>query len=140
MSKQDISVTTDCVIFYSNENEHKVLLVKRKADPFKGKWALPGGFLEEDKPLEAGAKRELQEETGLQLSHLEQMHTFGKPGRDPRGRNIAVVFTGFVPKLLTPKADDDAGDAQWFAVNNLPDLAFDHAEIIAMGLKRFNLK
>ncbi len=133
-------VTVDCLIFNSLNEPAQVLLIRRNNPPFQNMWALPGGFVDMDESLEAAALRELQEETGLHLNHLEQLHTFGKPDRDPRGRNIAVVFTGFVQKLLTPKADDDAGDAQWFAVNNLPELAFDHAEIIAMGLKRFNLK
>lgn len=130
MSKQDISVTTDCVIFYSNENEHKVLLVKRKADPFKGKWALPGGFLEEDEPLETGAKRELQEETGLKIEKLKQLKAFGTPGRDPRGRTISIVFYGRVTSEEKVEGSDDAAEAGWFNLKDLPSLAFDHAEIL----------
>ncbi len=133
-------VTVDCLLFNSLNEPAQVLLIRRNNPPFQNMWALPGGFVDMDESLEAAALRELQEETGLQLSNLEQMHTFGKPDRDPRGRNIAVVFTGFVAKIMRPKADDDAGDAQWFAVNDLPELAFDHAEMITMGLNRFNLK
>lgn len=133
-------VTVDCLIFNSLNEPAQVLLIRRNNPPFQEMWALPGGFVDMDESLEAAALRELKEETGIQLSHLEQMHAFGEPGRDPRGRNIAVVFNGFVSKTMPPKADDDASDAQWFAVNDLPDLAFDHAEIIKMGISRFNLK
>ena len=130
MSRQNISVTTDCVIFYINENEHKVLLVKRKADPFKGKWALPGGFLEEEEALEAGAKRELQEETGLIVENLRQLRAFGTPGRDPRGRTISIVFYGRVASEEEVKGSDDASEAKWCDLKDLPPLAFDHSEIL----------
>lgn len=130
MPKQNISVTTDCVIFFSEEGNTKVLLIKRKKDPFKGKWALPGGFLEDEEPLEEGAKRELQEETGLKISHLKQLQAFGTPGRDPRGRTISIVFYGHTTSQGTVQGNDDAEDAQWFPVNKLPELAFDHSEIM----------
>ena len=130
MSRQNISVTTDCVIFYINENEHKVLLVKRKADPFKGKWALPGGFLEEEEALEADAKRELQEETGLIVENLRQLRAFGTPGRDPRGRTISIVFYGRVASEEEVKGSDDASEAKWCDLKDLPPLAFDHSEIL----------
>lgn len=137
MSKQEISVTTDCVIFYSNENEHKVLLVKRKAEPFKEKWALPGGFLEEEETLEAGARRELQEETGLKIDKLKQLKAFGTPGRDPRGRTISIVFYGRVTSEEKVEGSDDAAEADWFNLKELPELAFDHAEILQEAREKY---
>ena len=133
MSKQNISVTTDCVIFCKTGNDRKVLLVLRKSDPYKGKWALPGGFLEEEETLEAGAKRELQEETGLKINNLKQLTAFGTPGRDPRGRTISIPFIGEVASEEKVKGADDATDARWFSLDNLPDLAFDHAEILQLA-------
>lgn len=135
MAKQNISVTTDCVIFFENENKPKVLLVRRKKDPYKDHWALPGGFLEEDEPLETGAKRELQEETGLRVERLEQLHTFGTPGRDPRGRTISITYWGKVDRQEEVKGNDDAAEASWFELNDLPELAFDHSEIIQLAQK-----
>lgn len=137
MSKQNISVTTDCVIFFRNGNKPKVLLVKRKKEPFKDRWALPGGFLEEEEPLEIGAKRELQEETGLAIEKLEQLHTFGTPGRDPRGRTISITYWGEVAREEQVKGSDDAAEASWFELNDLPALAFDHSEILRVAQKKY---
>lgn len=137
MARQNISVTTDCVIFFRNDQESKVLLVKRKKDPFKDKWALPGGFLEDEEPLKHGAKRELEEETGLKIPNLKQLHTFGTPGRDPRGRTISITFWGEVDSEEKVKGNDDAAEAGWFNLNDLPELAFDHSEILKMGQKEF---
>lgn len=138
MARQNISVTTDCVIFFSSNNETKVLLVKRKKDPFKGTWALPGGFLEDEEPLESGARRELEEETGLKVQNLKQLHTFGTPGRDPRGRTISITFWGEVTSEEKVQGDDDAAEARWFHLNDLPDLAFDHSEIIEVAGKEYS--
>jgi 8-oxo-dGTP diphosphatase len=135
MGRQNISVTTDCVIFFRNENKPKILLVKRKKDPFKDQWALPGGFLEDDEPLEVGAKRELQEETGLEVQKLQQLHTFGTPGRDPRGRTISITYWGEVLREEEVKGNDDAAEASWFELNDLPELSFDHSEIIQLAQK-----
>lgn len=137
MPKQNISVTTDCVIFYSNGEEHKVLLIKRKGEPYKGKWALPGGFLEDEEPLEDGARRELEEETGLKVKDLFQLKVFGTPGRDPRGRTISVVFYGQVASEEKVTGNDDAEDAQWFSINDLPELAFDHSEVMEIAKKAY---
>ena len=137
MGKQNISVTTDCVIFFRNGNKPKVLLVKRKKDPFKDLWALPGGFLEENEPLEIGAKRELQEETGLKVEKLEQLHTFGALGRDPRGRTISITYWGEVSREEDVKGSDDAAEASWFELSDLPDLAFDHSDIIQVAQKKY---
>ncbi|WP_029036848.1 NUDIX domain-containing protein [Salinimicrobium xinjiangense] len=130
MSKQNIAVTTDSVIFSTQNGETKVLLVKRKQDPFKGKWALPGGFLEDEEPLEDGAKRELEEETGLKVTTLKQLKAYGTPGRDPRGRTISIVFYGETGSEEEVKGNDDAEEANWFLLNDLPQLAFDHSEIL----------
>lgn len=125
------SVTTDCIVLKSTSEQSKVLLIKRKHDPFIGKWALPGGFVEIDEDLMDGAIRELKEETGLRKIDLKQFGTYGKPGRDPRGRTISVVYYGFVQEGESyVTAGDDAAEACWFDLKKLPLLAFDHGEII----------
>ncbi len=101
----------------------------------KDQWALPGGFLENDERLEDGAKRELEEETGLKVQHMEQVGIFSNPGRDPRGRIISIAFTTSLTHQATVKGSDDAKDANWFNINNLPNIAFDHKEIIEMAVK-----
>ncbi|QED37045.1 NUDIX hydrolase [Antarcticibacterium arcticum] len=137
MSKQNIQITVDAVIFVKEETSSpKVLLIQRKKDPFINQWALPGGFLENDELLEDGAKRELEEETGLRVSHLEQVGIFANPGRDPRGRIISIAFTTSLSQEVPVKASDDAMDAKWFNIKNLPETAFDHEEIIEIALMR----
>lgn len=133
MRKQNIAVTVDAVIFYRKSGLLKILLIQRKNDPFKGQWALPGGFLEEDETMEEGAKRELEEETGLKIEKLQQVAAFGTPGRDPRGRTISIAFVGLIDAEPKIKASDDALDVKWFDLNDLPNLAFDHSEIINAG-------
>ena len=124
------AVTADIVII-TLEARPRVLLIKRKHDPFAGKWALPGGFVDERETLRDAALRELQEETGVVGLELEQLHAFGDPGRDPRGWTITVAFLARAkPILLEPQAADDAAEVKWFALDRLPALAFDHAEII----------
>ena len=130
----EIAVTVDCVLFFQKEEKLKVLLVQRKNDPFKGEWALPGGFLEEDEDLENGARRELKEETGLEVDKVWQIRAFGKPHRDPRGRTISIAFMGIIEDEKEVKGSDDASDARWFDSRNLPELAFDHREIIEEAL------
>lgn len=130
------AVTVDVALFCIREQRPCILLIKRAADPCKDKWALPGGFIDIDEELETAARRELAEETALQIDDipLQQLHTFGTVDRDPRERIITVVYYGFSPSdALKPKAGDDAKEAQWFDIENLPTLAFDHAEIIAMA-------
>ena len=134
MGKQEISVSTDSVVFYDKQKILKLLLVKRKAEPYKGKWALPGGFVKDKEALEAAAKRELKEETGLKIDNLNQIKAFGAPGRDPRGRTITIAFWGSISTEENIKANDDAADAKWFPVDQLPELAFDHQEIIEAAL------
>lgn len=124
------AVTVD-VALVTREVPPRVLLIQRKHHPFAGCWALPGGFVEESETLEAAARRELQEETTLTVSDLEQLHTFGTPGRDPRGWTISVVYWGRVDAAtLAPRAEDDAAQVGWFGWDELPPLAFDHAEIL----------
>lgn len=130
MKQQNVAVTVDSVVFCNVNNSFKVLLVKRKNDPFEGQWALPGGFIEETENLEEAVRRELMEETGVKVKTVEQVKAFGKPGRDPRGRTISIAFLSQINCEEELKAGDDAAEASWFEVDNLPQLAFDHVEII----------
>ena len=131
-------VTVDAVVFRTNGDILEVLLIRRKKAPFAGKLALPGGFVEIDEDLEDAAKRELAEETGLLSVGLSQLGAFGRPGRDPRGRTISIAFGGIVPLSGSRvRGGDDADLAAWVPVDGLPDLAFDHDEIIRIGLKWF---
>lgn len=130
-------LTVDAVVFAIERGAVKVLLIRRDKEPFKGCWALPGGFVEMDEELEDAAARELSEETGLTEVRLRQMQTFGKCGRDPRGRNISVVFTGIAEKKSRIKAGDDAAAARWFDVQKLPsNMGFDHTEVVTAALGR----
>jgi len=130
-------MTTDIVIFTIREDRLEVLLIQRGNPPFRGRWALPGGMLEEDEDLDVCAGRELEEETGVAGLELEQFHAFGAPSRDPRGRFVTVAYLTLVqPDRLSPKAASDASGVRWFPVDSLPPLAFDHGEIIAMGRRR----
>jgi 8-oxo-dGTP diphosphatase len=125
------SVAVDLVLA-SKEAAPRVLLIRRKHEPFAGCWALPGGFIEMDESLEESARRELREETGLDTGALIPLGVYGDPGRDPRGRTISVVYLAQVnPKTLRPRAADDAADVDWFALSRPPKLAFDHAKILA---------
>ncbi len=130
-------VTVDAVVFLKGKDKTKLLLIKRGKEPFKGKWVFPGGFLEMDEELADGAARELAEETSLVGVELEQMHTFGTCGRDPRGRVIGVAFVGTVgPDNAAVKAGDDAAEAKWFDIDQLPELAFDHNDMAKMAIER----
>ncbi len=135
-------VTVDAAVFAFFKTGTRLLLIKRKNEPFKGSWALPGGFVDIDEELADAAARELAEETGLLNVPLEQMHTFGKVGRDPRGRQITIVFMGIATEGINKiKAGDDAAEAQWFDIEELPkDLAFDHSEVAKFGIKRLKIK
>jgi len=127
-------VTVDALLFADCGERRSVLLIRRGNEPFKGLWALPGGFLEMDEELEEAAARELFEETGITEVELKQMHTFGTVGRDPRGRMITIVYTATLDKEIEPKPGDDAVEAKWFDVEDLPELAFDHGEVFVMGI------
>ena len=135
------AVTTDIVIFSVRDNALQVLLIKRGGEPYKGSWALPGGFVRIDESLDECAKRELHEEAGLEDVYLEQLYSFGKIGRDPRERVISVAYFTLTPsKHLNPSAGTDASDVKWFAISELPELAFDHAEIIRVARERLAAK
>lgn len=123
------SVTTDCIVI-SREEDPKVLLIERGDEPFKGYWAFPGGFLNMDETTEQCAIRELEEETGLKIDEVCQMGTYSKVDRDPRGRTISVVYLAVTDSSVAVKGQDDAAKAQWFSLNDLPPLAFDHDQIM----------
>ncbi|MGM0504916.1 MAG: NUDIX domain-containing protein [Bacteroidota bacterium] len=130
------AVTVDIVVLKKEKNDVQVLLIERKNHPFKNMWALPGGFVDKDEDLETAAYRELKEETSIATIHLAQLYTFGKPGRDPRGHTVSVAYTGYLTNSNQKiEAGDDAKNFQWFSVDDLPDLAFDHQEIILYALK-----
>src|SRR5207249_6287889 len=135
------SVTVDVVMMSLRRRDLQVLLIKRRSWPYEGMWAIPGGFVNIDESLEAAAKRELQEETGVQDVYLEQLYTFGNPGRDPRTRVITVVYFALLDSArLQVRAADDAADVGWFSVYDLPLLAFDHEKILHYSLERLWVK
>ena len=123
------SVTTDCVIFGFDGTKLKVLLIERGVEPFRGRWAFPGGFMRMDESAEEGARRELEEETGLTGAYIRQFHTFTAPHRDPRERVVTIAFYALV-RMQDVKGGDDAADAQWFSLDEVPQLAFDHDQIL----------
>lgn len=125
----------DAVVFRDRNRLRELLLIARKNEPFKGEWALPGGFVDEGEDLADAARRELLEETGVDLAGLVQLKAFGAPGRDPRHHTVSVAFFGFAPPDAIAVAADDADSAQWFPISSLPKLAFDHAEIISFAIK-----
>jgi 8-oxo-dGTP diphosphatase len=134
-------VTVDCVVFGLDEQDLKILLIQRGNEPFKGSWAAPGGFVNADESLEHAALRELKEETGVHDVFLEQLYTFGDVHRDPRRRIVTVAYYALVNlRDHTIKAATDASNAAWFAVDDIPKLAFDHARIVETALRRLRGK
>ena len=125
-------LTVDIAIFQQVSAHVQVLLIQRRQNPCAGSWALPGGFVNMEETLEQSAARELEEETGLVVPYLEQVHTYGDPGRDPRGRVISVAYTALLEESaeLSLRASSDAAAAGWFPTADLPELAFDHMQII----------
>jgi len=124
------AVTADIAVLRLDEVP-EILLIQRKEPPFKDSWALPGGFMEMDETLEAAARRELSEETSIRAGELIRFDTYDKPGRDPRGRTITQVFVMiWKADMGTPKAGSDAATLQWYGLNELPELAFDHKKIV----------
>lgn len=135
------ALTVDVLLFSVRDEKLRLALIRRGIEPFLGRWALPGGFVRMDETLEAAAQREIEEETGVSDVFLEQLYTFGQPNRDPRSRVVTVAYYALVAsERLVLRADTDAADAQWFAVDALPDLAFDHPTIVAVGLERLRAK
>lgn len=135
------AVTTDVVIFTIRQDELKVLLIKRALPPYKNEWALPGGFVKLAESLEEGARRELEEETGVSDVYLEQLYTFGDPNRDPRERVITVAYYALIPSdEIEILAGSDAEGVSWFGMRELPELAFDHDKILKMAHERLVAK
>lgn len=124
------AVTADCVVI-TKEAEPKVLLIQRGADPYKGCWAFPGGFMNMDETTEQCAIRELEEETGLKVNTVRQIGAYSKVDRDPRGRTITVAYLAIIDKPAQVTGQDDAAKAEWFPLSALPELAFNHADIMA---------
>jgi 8-oxo-dGTP diphosphatase len=141
MNNQSIKLTVDAVVFGYEEGNISVLLIKRKYEPFIGHWAIPGGFIEDEESLEHAVERELHEETGVKINYLEQLYTFGKPDRDPRGRVVSIAYFGLVrPNAFNILASTDAEQVQWFNINELPKLSFDHKEILKTAITRLQGK
>jgi len=130
------AVTADCIVM-TNEPQPKVLLIQRGADPFKGAWAFPGGFMNMDETTEQCAIRELEEETGLKVATVHQVGAYSKVDRDPRGRTITVAYLAIIDSPQEVQGQDDAAKAEWFSIDELPPLAFDHEEIMRDAIKKF---
>lgn len=142
-SDQHIKVAVDAVVFgYSKHEGVSVLLIQRKYPPFQNSWAIPGGFVLEQESLETAVRRELEEETGITVNYLEQLYTFGNPGRDPRQRIISIAYFALVKsaQFQQLKASTDAEHAQWFGIKQLPELAFDHLDILNVAIERIRAK
>jgi len=139
----EIKIAVDAIVFGYSKNEGvSILLIQRKYPPFQNAWAIPGGFVLADESLEEAVRRELREETGIEVNYLEQLYTFGDPNRDPRKRVISVAYFALVKsaKFQQLKASTDAENAQWFNFKELPDLAFDHKTILKMAIERVRTK
>lgn len=133
-------VAVDIVVFTIQSGELKVLLVKRKIEPYLGQFAIPGGFIHDDEDLDQAALRELREETGVADVYLEQLYSFGEPKRDPRGRVISISYFALISADRTLSAGSDAAEARWWPMKELPSLAFDHANILDYALERLRNK
>ena len=132
------AVTADCVVI-TKEAEPKVLLIQRRFDPYKGCWAFPGGFMNMDENTEQCAIRELEEETGLRVSNVHQIAAYSKVDRDTRGRTITVAYLAIIDKPVQVTGQDDAAKAEWFPLSALPELAFDHLEIMRDAVKAYTI-
>jgi 8-oxo-dGTP diphosphatase len=134
------SVTVDVAIITLRGDELQLLLIKRDTAPYRGRWAIPGGFVRLSESLEAAARRELREETSVSDVYLEQLYTFGEPKRDPRGRVISVAYIALLPAPPVVEAGSDAREARWWPITARPALAFDHDEIVEYALTRLRYK
>ena len=138
---QHPAVTVDACLFTILQDQLKIILIRRGVEPFKGDWALPGGFIHMDENLEEAVKRELEEETGASGFYMEQLETFGQVNRDPRERVVSVAYFALAPaEHVNLKAGTDASEVAWYPVDNLPDLAFDHAGIVSKAVNRVRSK
>lgn len=132
------AITVDAVVLFRSAGISNILLVRRKNPPFDGYWSFPGGFVDENETLEEAVVRETEEETGLKGLFFNQFKAFSEPNRDPRHRTITVVFYAFVSSDISAMAGDDAAEAEWFPLDHLPDLAFDHGIILKEFLTFIN--
>ena len=130
------AVTADMIVL-ADESEPHILLIQRGSEPFKGCWAFPGGFMDMDETTEQCARRELKEETGLEVGEIKQVGAYSTVDRDPRGRTITVAYITYIPQILPVTGLDDAAEAKWWSIDALPPLAFDHAQILRDALRRF---
>jgi 8-oxo-dGTP diphosphatase len=130
------AVTADMIVL-TDESVPKILLIQRGNEPFKGCWAFPGGFMNMDETAEQCARRELKEETGLEIGEIKQVGAYSAVDRDPRGRTVTVAYITHIPQILPVTGLDDAAEAKWWPINALPPLAFDHAQILCDALRRF---
>lgn len=138
-----MKLAVDAIVFgYSKQDGVSVLLIQRKYEPYKNSWAIPGGFVLEEESLEQAVRRELVEETGINVQYLEQLYTFGDPDRDPRQRIVSVAYMGLVKtsQYQDLKASTDAANAAWFSIRKLPTLAFDHKKLLEMAAERLRSK
>jgi len=134
------AVTADALVFSIEGNHLKILLIQRAKEPFEGMWALPGGFVDIDEDIDDAVARELKEETGLDLIGFHQLQAFGKPNRDPRHRTITIAYYCFLTDTPAVMGFDDAKNAKWFLLSDLPELAFDHREIIETAIVKLELR
>jgi 8-oxo-dGTP diphosphatase len=134
------AVTVDIILFRRQAGRLEVLLIQRGSEPHRGRWAFPGGYVDEMEPLDAAARRELEEETGLTGIALRQIGAFGDPGRDPRGHTISIAWAGFVARAVSAAAADDAADLKWTAVDDAAGLAFDHDAMLVRALETMGFR
>jgi 8-oxo-dGTP diphosphatase len=138
---EQTAVTVDLVIFTVDHDRLNALLVKRASEPFSGYWSIPGGFLRKGETLEQAAQRVMEEKTGVKEAYLEQLFTFGRPNRDPRARIITVTYFALIPlKRLAQPESNKVSDVSWYALEDVPVLAFDHREILEFAISRLQAK